>query len=268
MKNKSTLFLPISIVVAGLLIGIFSAGAIIYSSNNNSGVNHPEQAGTSPKIAEISYRAVSDEDYIRGSLDAPVTLIDYSDLECPFCKRHHSTLLALRENFKENDFAWIYRHFPIAQLHAKAIPESVASECVALQAGQEGFWNFTDIVYEITPSNDGLDLELIGTYAQEAGVTDLEAFQTCYDNQETLSLVEADLTDAESALATGTPYSLIVSDREINRRTRNAIFSELQKVTATEYATFAENEFAVGISGALPLETFQAIIDILIEYNS
>jgi protein-disulfide isomerase len=262
MKKSTNSFLPFSIIIAGLLIGLFSAGAIIYSSNQGG------QPKISPIIRELSYRPVSEDDFLRGSIDAPVKLIDYSDFECPFCKRHHSTLISLQENNDENEFAWVYRHFPIEQLHAKAIPEAVASECVALQAGQKGFWDFVDTIYEVTPGNDGLDLSLLGTYAEASGVTDAEAFQACYDNNETLSLVESDLADAESALGRGTPYSLLVSERKINKRTRTAIFSELQKINAGEYAIFAEDESALGISGALPAETFQAILDILIGHNS
>jgi protein-disulfide isomerase len=267
MINKTNTLLPLSIIIAGLLIGAFSAGAIIFSSRNNTGGSNVV-GSASPIVKEVNFRPITDEDFIRGNIDAPVALIDYSDFECPFCKRHHSTLIALRENYAEKDFAWVYRHFPIAQLHAKAIPEAVAAECVALDAGQEGFWKFTDIVYEETPGNDGLDLGLLGTYAERAGVTNLEAFQACYDNQETLALVEADLVDAESALGRGTPYGLIISDREINKKTREAIFSELQKINAGELAVFAENGSSVGISGALPLETFQNILNVLIQYNS
>lgn len=264
MKQPSPLLLPISIVVAGLLIGIFAAGAIFFTNRTggNSGGIVSE-----PMMQEISYARVTEEDHVRGSILAPVKLIDYSDYECPFCKRHHTTLNELITSYDDSELAWVYRHFPIPQLHEKAIPESVAAECVALQAGSEGFWAFTDLVYEVTPANDGLDLSLLPEYAEQAGATDREAFQSCITNEETLAFVEADMEDAENAGARGTPYGLYISEREINKKTRNAIFAELQAINATELAIFAEDGSSVGISGALPLETLSTIIDILIEYN-
>lgn len=265
MKKSSPLLLPISIVVAGLLIGIFAAGAILFTNKTGGGV-----PGTlnEPMLREISYAPITEEDHVRGSLSASVKLIDYSDYECPFCKRHHETLIALIENYDDAELAWVYRHFPIPQLHQKAIPESIAAECVAQQAGSEGFWSFTDIIYEVTPANDGLDLALLPEYAQQAGVTDGAAFQACIETQETLALVESDMEDGENAGARGTPYGLFTSEREINKRTRSAIFAELQAINAAELVIFAEDGSSVGLSGALPLETLSTIIDILIEYNS
>lgn len=264
MKKTSPLLLPMSIVAAGLLIGIFAAGAILFT--NRTGGSAPGTA-SEPVLQEITYAKVTEEDHLRGSILAPVKLIDYSDYECPFCKRHHTTLNELIGNYDDSEFAWVYRHFPIPQLHQKAIPESVAAECVALQAGSEGFWAFTDLVYEVTPANDGLDLSLLPEYAEQAGATDRAAFQSCIDNEETLALVEADMVDSENAGARGTPYGLFTSEKEINKRTRNAIFAELQAINAAELAIFAADGSSVGISGALPIETLGAIADILIEYN-
>ncbi|MEX0933339.1 MAG: thioredoxin domain-containing protein [Candidatus Paceibacterota bacterium] len=265
MKKSSPLLLPLSIVIAGLLIGIFAAGAILFT--NKTGGSAPG-AVSEPMVREISYAPVAKEDHVRGSLSAAVKLIDYSDYECPFCKRHHETLIALMENYDEAEFAWVYRHFPIPQLHQKAIPESVAAECVALQAGSGGFWSFTDIIYEVTPANDGLDLALLPEYAEQAGATDNAAFQSCVETEETLALVESDMEDGENAGARGTPYGLFTTEREINKKIRSAIFAELQAINAAELVIFAEDGSSIGLSGALPLLTLTAIVDILIEYNN
>jgi len=260
------LLLPISIVVAGLLIGAAIFGAIVYvNRSGNSGSQ--ASALSEPIIQDITYRPISSSDHIRGNIDAKVKLIDYSDLECPFCKAHHVTLKAIFDKYNADGFAWVYRHFPIPALHKQAIPEAVASECVAKLAGEDGFWAFINTVYTETKSNDGLDLSLIPDYAKESGVTDLAAFKSCYENEDTLSVVNADATDAENAKGNGTPYGVLTSERKINKNTREAIFKELQNLGAPELVTFSKDGSAVGISGAIPLETYGSIVTILIDYN-
>lgn len=153
---------------------------------------------------------VTDEDWIRGSRDAKVILIEYSDLECPYCKQFHQTLTQVMGEYDESQFAWIYRQFPIEQLHPKAVTEAIAAECVGKLGGQEAFWNFVDIIFEVTPANNGLDLEKLPDYAAQAGVN-VSQFQTCLDNEETRSNVEEDLAGGKSAGVGGTPGSFLLN---------------------------------------------------------
>src|SRR5690606_32055680 len=145
------------------------------------------------------------------------------------------------------------------QLHAQAVPESVASECVAKLAGEEAFWSYIDKIYEVTPSNDGLDLAMLDDYAVELGV-DQAAFNSCYENEETLAHIQEEMSDASSAGGTGTPYGLVVSEREITNKVRNAVFKEMQELGAPQLVTFSEDRTALGLSGALPAETLENII--------
>lgn len=262
--NMKQYILPLSIVLAGFLLGGGILGAA-FILKDDSAQQMPTDSG--PQTASISFEPVTESDHIRGSLEAPVKLIDYSDLECPFCKRHHETLLNLVESYETNEFAWVYRHFPLEQLHQKAIPEAVASECVARQAGEEAFWRFIDTIFEVTPSNDGLDLAQLPEYAQEAGVANVGAFQTCYDNEETLAKVEAELADASNAGGAGTPYSLITSEAPITDAAHNDIYSIMQELGAEELVIYSESNDAIGISGAIPEEVLTAIIDRILELN-
>ena len=70
--------------------------------------------------------AVSDDDHKRGS--GTVYVIEYSDLECPFCKQFHSTLQDMMVEY-EGKVVWVYRHFPLDMLHPKARAEAAATEC-------------------------------------------------------------------------------------------------------------------------------------------
>lgn len=102
--------------------------------------------------------AVTAADHIKGSINAPVKIVEYSDLECPFCKMFHATLQEIISDPEYKDkVAWVYRHFPLTQLHSKAPKEAEATECAAEVGGNEGFWKFVDKINEITPANNKLD---------------------------------------------------------------------------------------------------------------
>lgn len=104
-----------------------------------------------PYVSEaknLTYKPVDESDHIRGSSDAKVKLIEYSDFECPFCKRHHPVMQQLVSTYSESDFAWVYRHLPLTSIHPKAQPFAEASECAAEIGGNDGFWAFADAVFQ------------------------------------------------------------------------------------------------------------------------
>jgi len=200
-ETKSSLGIPIAIVLAGALI----AGSVLYTRNSG---NTPVTPGT-PQ--EISLRAVSANEHILGNPDAKVVIVEYSDPECPFCKSFHATMKRIISEYGANgSVAWVYRHFPIPELHAKAQAEAEAMECAADLGGNTAFWKFTDRLYEITPSNDGLDAAELPKIAAFAGL-DSAAFTKCVTDRRTKAKVDADHADGISAGARGTPYSVIIT---------------------------------------------------------
>jgi len=112
-------------------------------------------AGNKQPIAK-QLRPVSPDDHIVGNINAKIIIVEYSDLECPFCKVFHTTMRQVMEK-GNGDVAWVYRHYPIPQLHPKAFHEAEATECAWEQGGNEAFWKYTNRLFEITPSNNGLD---------------------------------------------------------------------------------------------------------------
>lgn len=88
---------------------------------------------------------VTDADWARGASDAAITIVEYSDVDCPFCGRHHATLEQIVA--QNDDVQWVYRHFPLDQLHPEARYVSEVSECVGELEGNEAFWNFTDAYF-------------------------------------------------------------------------------------------------------------------------
>ncbi|PIR97817.1 MAG: hypothetical protein COT89_02815 [Candidatus Colwellbacteria bacterium CG10_big_fil_rev_8_21_14_0_10_42_22] len=96
-------------------------------------------------LANLS-ESISPEDHIRGNVDAPITIIEYSDLECPFCQVVHPTIQSLVS--ENSDVSWVYRHLPLEAIHPSARPLAEGSECAAELGGNDAFWAFLDKVFE------------------------------------------------------------------------------------------------------------------------
>lgn len=150
-------------------------------------------------------------DHIRGDPAAPVTLVEYSDFECPFCKRFHPTVKRLVEE-SNGKLRWVYRHFPLDDLHPlKARKEAVASECAAELGGNDAFWKFTDRFFELTPSNNRTDIDtVLPQIAGEIGL-DKARFASCLASGRHDKRIAQDAQDAAASGGQGTPWSLIVS---------------------------------------------------------
>lgn len=95
----------------------------------------------------IALKPVEKDDYIRGSLNAKVKIIEYSDLQCPFCARHHPVLQKVVSEYSRDEVAWVYRHFPLSSIHPQAQHLSESAECAGEIGGQKGFWAFIDKVF-------------------------------------------------------------------------------------------------------------------------
>ncbi len=109
-----------------------------------------------PKAEKVTIRPAQKEELARGNSNAKITIVEYSDMECPFCKNFHNTMQQVMATHEKN-VKWVYRHFPLDSLHEKARPEANMAEC-AREQGK--FWEFTDSIFKVTPSNDGMDITL------------------------------------------------------------------------------------------------------------
>jgi len=198
-SKTNSLLVPLAIVVAGAMI----AGAVYFGGSKSSLKPSP----TSNEAAEVE--PISAGDHILGDPKAPVIVIEYSDLECPFCKVFHSTMHQIYTEYG-GKVAWIYRQFPIAQLHSKAIKESEASECAYDQGGNTAFWKYIDRVFELTDSNNSLDLTLLPQIASDLGL-DVTTFNSCLNTGKFTEKISKDVEKAVLAGARGTPYSVILT---------------------------------------------------------
>ena len=204
--KASSLTIPVAIIIAGILI----AGAVVYSKGNDSSAQEVAQASGSTDAV----RPVSGDDHILGNPNAPVVIVEYSDFECPYCKRFHDTLNQVMDEYGKNgQVAWVYRQFPLDQLHpVKARAEAVASECAAELGGNDAFWAFADRLFELTLSNNQTDIDtVIPKIADEMGLNSAQ-FEACRISGKYDKRVESDIANAIATGGQGTPWSVIIAE--------------------------------------------------------
>ena len=95
--------------------------------------------------ATVKLAPITAEDHFNGDINAPIKIVEYSDIDCPFCKRFHTTLEQVKALYGDK-VVWVYRHFPIPQLHPDSINKSHATECVAELGGNDKFWQYLKLL--------------------------------------------------------------------------------------------------------------------------
>ncbi len=226
---KNNLSLPLAIIIAGLII----AGAVFYSQKSDSGAKadgreeHKEAPAKDPN-------PITDKDHVMGNPDARLAMIEFSDTECPYCKRFHATMNRIMDEYgKAGEVKWVYRHFPLDALHDKTRKEAEATECAADMGGNEKFWEYTNRLYEITPSNNGLDPKELTAIALYAGL-DEKAFNECLESGKFAQKVEDDYQDGVKSGVRGTPHTVIIAENG-DKISINGAFPYMEKTPGLFY---------------------------------
>lgn len=201
-------FIPISIIMAGALMGAglyFGGGAPAGSDTPTQVVdNQPQQNGDIEAI-----NPVDENDHIKGSLDAKIKIVEYSDFDCPYCSRFHDVMNSIVEKHA-GEVAWIYRQFPLEQLHPQAPAVALASECVADIGGNDAFWKFTDSYFATRGAGDKTAHDvLVPKLVTEAGVAQAD-FTDCFNGQKFAQEVQDDMSNAFETGGRGTPWSILI----------------------------------------------------------
>ncbi len=158
--------------------------------------------GTAVPSEPTRYQVSVDDDPALGSADAPVVIIEFSDYQCPYCRRFRLEVFdRLREAYGDKIY-FVYRDFPLMQIHPEAVPAAIAANC----AGEQGaYWDFHDKLFEQT---QGLSKEAYLAYAEELGL-DMAAFTACIEEERYKDEVLADFRDGQRLGVTGTPTFFI-----------------------------------------------------------
>lgn len=202
--NKDNLFLSISILISGILI----AGAVIYSTTiprSGNLANIGANGGNQEPPSKIVINPITAADHILGDPDAKVKIVEFSDLECPFCAAIHPTLKRIADEY-DSKVAWVYRHYPLESIHSRAREAAIGSECAAELGGNDAFWKFVDMVFEDQEAN----LSNLSGVAAKIGLSK-NKFESCLTSGKYDERIDRDIADAESSGGRGTPWSIAVT---------------------------------------------------------
>ncbi|ABK77133.1 protein-disulfide isomerase [Cenarchaeum symbiosum A] len=171
----------------------------------------PVAAPPRPDAGQLVF-ASTDDDPVKGSPDAPLTVIEFSDFQCPFCNRfYQDTLPQLeREYIDTGKVNLVFRDMPL-DIHPNALPAHMAAECAD---GQGAFWEYHDLLFDRAGQWGRLGpadlIEQLGAYADELGVG--SGFDECMVMPDTVSEVRKDLAQGSGYGVTGTPTFFIGND--------------------------------------------------------
>ena len=211
-EEKTAKAIPIAIIFGFALIAL----AIYFTGANSAPtpVVSPEEAASTTPALTGTPKPVDQNDYIRGNPNAPILLIEYSDYDCPFCKEYHDVLTqVINEYGVTGKVAWVYRQFPISQLHPNAPKISEAALCVGFISGQDAFWQFTDLVFIEREVEEQTNMVLLPDYAEAAG-SDRAKFEACLENGDMTDRVTQSTKDGFDIGARGTPYTVLMVGNE------------------------------------------------------
>jgi len=215
-----------------LVFGLASKGGLAFAKGSTaiavapqapSGAGPEGSAPIPPEPPSGPVKPVDDSDHVLGPKDAKVTVIEYSDFECPFCQRFYPTVKEILKSYPK-DVRFVYRHFPLTSIHPNAQKAAEATECAAKLGGNDAFWKLHDKIFERTPN---IAPDVLLTLAKENGLKEAD-FKKCLDSGEMAAKVNQQMQDGSSAGVQGTP------------------------------ATFVNGKLS---SGAIPLESLKAAID-------
>jgi len=162
---------------------------------------------TRPRFVDL---AIDDNDAFAGNADAKVTVVEFSDFQCPFCEQYSKTTKQVREAYSPDQVRFVYKHFPLSSIHTNAEPAAIASQCVADLAGSEAFFEYHDQLFARQADlGDALYKEL----ATDIDGLDQAKFLDCYTNKSSLKEVQDDYDQGTAAQVSGTPSTFINNER-------------------------------------------------------
>lgn len=215
-KEKNDFLFGLSIGVASVsLIGflimtvayIQKTGPVTNNSDkvaqdtNKAGAdnNKPATPPKEPAPAKANIQ-VADSDHIRGNKNAKITIVEFSDLQCPFCSKFHTTMNQVMAAYP-NEVRWVFKHFPL-NFHQYAQKSAEASECAAEQGK---FWEYIDNIFT---NQSSLNADYLATAAKAAGLNTSQ-FDSCLSSGKYAGKVSSDYSLGQQSGVSGTPASFI-----------------------------------------------------------
>lgn len=225
----------VAVVAVALALGFFFAGFLARGMvDRQMAAPAPVAAAVAPApaaaataapvpVAEQQVDVASDDDPARGPDDAKVTIVEFSDFQCPFCKKYVDETLPLVASTYSSKVRYVFRDFPIDQLHPQA---TQAAEAAACAADQGKFWEYHDVLFQ---NQGALDVASLKGYAGKLGL-DQATFDACVDSKKHAEEVQADFSDGRANDVTGTPTFFINGRKVVGAQS----FATMQKIIDEE----------------------------------
>ena len=163
---------------------------------------------------------VNNKDHVQGKVTAPLELVEYGDYQCPHCGHAYPVIKNIQQSLGA-DLKFIFRNFPLAEVHPDAFNAAVAAEAAELQ---HKFWNMHDIIFE---NQQALGIESIFLYAKRIGL-DLERFKNDIQKDILIAKVEQDFESGVRSGVNGTP-SFFINGKKYNGDWEEDVFTEYLK---------------------------------------
>ena len=163
---------------------------------------------------------VNNKDHVQGKVTAPLELVEYGDYQCPHCGYAYPIIKNIQHSLGA-DLKFVFRNFPLAEVHPDAFNAAVAAEAAELQ---HKFWNMHDIIFE---NQQALDIESIFLYAKRIGL-DLERFKNDIQKDTLIAKVEQDFESGVRSGVNGTP-SFFINGKKYNGDWEEDVFTQYLK---------------------------------------
>jgi protein-disulfide isomerase len=197
--SSFTLTTPKAIIIGAIIIGISHVAYGYVTSSTGSSA-----------VSMFAGRPIDNTDFVEGKENAKVFVVEYSDPECPYCINLHPTLKQIRNEYADK-VAFVYRHFPLTQIHPNAFDESKAIACAGKLGGKVGFYDYIDKLYGYKSETRQVQLPATGKedIAGHVGL-DKDAFLACLSDQSIADSIDASMQDGVQAGVQGTPSTFVL----------------------------------------------------------
>lgn len=200
-----------------------------YYSGKEKNISNSE-AVNSELRAKSDYFGLQSTDHIQGAKDARIVVIEYSDLECPWCKVFHlKGREVLKEKYISQGVSFVFRNFPLLALHKKAYDEAVTLECIALLGGEEKFWNALKNIYTVTQSEDSLTDTQLASIVESQNIDTLQ-LQECLADPSAREKVQNDIARGTLQGIYSTPVFAIFKDGQFHSIFKGSDWKKLDTV--------------------------------------
>ena len=203
-----TSILVSALVISGTLIYVF--GPSTGGSNGTGFAPTDNEGAVLPDVVRGGAPEVGDAPFL-GDEDAPVTIVEYSDFQCPFCAKFFNESLprVIAEYVHTGKARFVYKDFPLSSIHPQAQKAAEAARCVRDQLGNNEYWRMHDRIFD---GQDLLGVSSFKQWAREIGVNGSE-FDGCLDSDKYASAVATDIEEGIALGVTGTPTFFINGTR-------------------------------------------------------